>query len=470
MNRYLRLVNDSAIFAIGNLGSKLINILLVPLYTFYLTTTEYGTVDVITTTISMLLPIITLSIFDAVLRFAMDKSKDSSSVFTNGLAVTLIGSIVSLVILTPLLNLFHVKYFVYLMIILVLQAFQTMEAEYARAIGKVKIFALNGIIGTIITAISNVVMIVFFRMGMNGYLLSMVFAMLACCVFLTISLNAWQYLKIDTLSWKAASGMLMYSIPLIPNALSWWISNASSRYFILFFVGVSANGLYAVANKIPSLLSMLNSIFFQAWQLSAIDEYSSEDNDKFYSSIFSHYFGIMFLAASFILLVIKPVLKYFVGHSFFESWTIIPILIFSVMYSCFAGFFGTNYIAAKKTVGIMMTTFYGAIINIITSFMFVPHFGAIGAAVSSLISFSSVFFLRIKDTRKFIDIYVDYKKFFFHNLVFIIQICILYLVKNVLWAELSMLAVFIYFLLMNKLILRLFYKLICRVIKKGDKD
>ncbi|MCE2197920.1 hypothetical protein GPX82_02235 [Streptococcus thermophilus] len=75
MNKYKKLLSNSLVFTIGNLVSKLLVFLLVPLYTYAMTPQEYGMADLYQTTASILLPLITMNIFDATLRFAMEKSQ-----------------------------------------------------------------------------------------------------------------------------------------------------------------------------------------------------------------------------------------------------------------------------------------------------------------------------------------------------------------------------------------------------------
>lgn len=181
--------------------------------------------------------------------------------------------------------------------------------------------------------------------------------------------------------------MLIYSIPLIPNALMWWVMNASNRYFILFFVGASANGLFAVANKIPSFLSILNTIFFKAWQLSAIEEYGDESKAKFYSQTFYYFSVVMFVGTSIILMILKYMMGILVSEEFFSSWQFIPFLLIGIVFSSFSAFLGTNYIAAKQTKGIFRTSLIGGTINIILNLIFIPLVGTNGAAISTMISF-----------------------------------------------------------------------------------
>lgn len=448
MNKYKKLLGNSFIFAIGNLGSKLIAIMLVPFYTYLLTTKDYGTVDLITTTVNMLLPIISLSTFDTVLRFVLDKHEDNQTIISNAVFITIIGSIVFLSII-PILGLFNIKNTGYLYIILVAQAFQSMLSEYARAIERIKLFAFNGVFGAVLTGTANFVLMFIFKMGISGYLLSLFISAIGSTVLLSVQLHLKNQIHFSLIQKDTLKRMLVYSIPLIPNALAWWVTNASSRYFILFFVNVGANGLFAVANKIPSLLTMLNAIFFQSWQISAIEEFDSSDKSKFYSKVFSYYAQFLFLCSLAILLILKPFMHIAVSGNFYSSWQLVPLLLLSVIYSSFSGFLGTNYVAAKKTIGVMTTTLIGAVLNIIFCFIFVPIFKANGAGLASSLSFFFIWIIRIVDTKKFISIRLNISNLILNHIVFILGICILFF-DNLLLSELGELILLILLITVNR--------------------
>lgn len=448
LNSYKKLLKNSIVFALGNVGSKLILIALVPLYTYRLTTSEYGLMDIITTTINMLLPIISLSIYDAVLRFIMDKNYSNDAVITNALMITILGTIISLIIIYPIAKHLYVLdgLLEYMFIILIMQAFQSVLSQFTRAIGKVRIYSLNGILLTIIIAIMNIVLLVNFNMGINGYLLSIIIADLLSIIFLTYSTKIYKYIIIKKIDKNLTMKMVTYSLPLMPNALMWWTMNASSRYFILFFVGASANGLYAVANKIPSLLSILNSIFFQAWQLSAIEEYDSQDKSKFYSKVFNYLAIIMFIGTSAILLVLKYVIKIVISPEFYSSWEYVPFLLLGVVFSSFSSFLGTNYIAAKQTKGVFKTSVIGGAVSILTNVIFIPLFGTSGASISTMVSFFVIWILRLYDTKQFINMNIDVKLIGINLVIILCQISILYININ---SIIEFISEFILFVLLN---------------------
>ncbi|MED4224250.1 lipopolysaccharide biosynthesis protein [Neobacillus cucumis] len=428
MSVYSKLLKNSMIFAIGNLGTKLISFVLVPIYTFALSKGEFGSTDLVTTTISLLLPLISLSIYDALLRFSMDKGYSRPEIFSNGIIVVGIGFLFSIALL-PLFNVLEpFKHFIfYFYILLFLQLVNTALQQFVRGIGKVKLFAFTGIIYSLMLLISVSVLLITFKMGMNGYFISLIVSNLLSVIILFIFGDIKKYINFSNIKLQLTKEMLVYSVPLIPNAMMWWIMNASNRYMIAYFVGVSANGLFAVATKIPSMLNIINSIFFQAWQLSAIEEADSKNKSKFYSNVFNMISSLMFISTSILLVCLKFIMKFFVSDQFYDSWKYSPFLFLGVVFSCFSAFLGTNYIAAKDTKGVFKTSLVGALINIILNLILIPLVGVNGAAIATMVSFAVICYIRLIDTKKFVHIKIKFRNFSFSLFIIFIQIGLLYL-------------------------------------------
>lgn len=424
--KFKRLINNSFLFAIGNLGSKLITFIMLPLYTAHLSSEDFGISDLILTTVTLLLPIVTLSIYEAVLRFSMEKDSNRIKIFTNSLSITVLSSAILGILLLPF-QFYINNYIIYVVLILIAQLFQTLFSQYAKSINQVKVFAFNGILLTLFTASLNIICLLVFNMGIKGYLYSILFANILSNLYLWITLKLYKDVSLQQIDYKFTMRMIRYSIPLIPNSIALWINNVANRYFILYYLTPAANGLFAVANKIPTLLGVLNSIFFQAWQMSAIEEFQSKDKDKFYSKSFYLYSQFMFVGSMFLLLILQPLVKFLVDNEFYISWKYIPLLIIGVLYSSFSSFFGQYYIAAKKTTGVFTTTILGAAINIIANFIFIPHLGLQGAGLSSAISFLSIWLIRVFDTQKLVKTTINWNNMILNNIFLMIQI---YLVLN----------------------------------------
>ncbi len=467
MNSYKKLLNNSLVFGIGNLGTKLIIFILVPLYTYHLTTSEYGMVELLTTTISMLMPVITLSIVDSVLRFVMDRNYDKQAVLVNSFFVIIIGFIL-LLLAYPILNIVlpFDRYILYFYIIILVQSTNNNLNQFIRAKGFVKLFAVNGIITAFVLLICNILFLVFLDWGIAGYLISVVIANIVSIIFAFSAGNIWLDFKVKKINLTLMKEMLLYSIPLMPNAIMWWVMELSDRYIITYFLGLSANGLYAVASKIPGILNIVNSIFFQAWQMSAIEEAESKEKSIFFSNIFNVFSILMLVSTSLILAHLKFIIDFVLADNYFEAWKYVPLLLLGVVFSSYSGFLGTNYIAAKKTTGVFKTSVVGAIINIVCNILLVPRIGIYGAAFGTMLSFAVIWVLRIIDTKQFVSIKINVKKLLLTLIVISIQIGALY--QNFKFEYLLQLSLFLLLVLVNYHEIRvLLKKLINVVLKKG---
>ena len=410
MDKYVKLAKNTGIFAIANIGSSLVSFLLVRFYTELLTTEQYGTVDMITTTSSMLIPFLTLAIVEGVFRFSID-SKDKSSVLSIGLYVTLFGNIIFSIIGRIVLGMtVYVQYSLWMGIIIFVTSFDNIFAQFVRGVGRVKIFALSGILKTTVIICTNIVLLGYFGLKTEGYLISMIIGEIASAVYLLISCKCWKYLLLKP-DKHVFREMITYSIPLMPSSLAWWIMNASDKYMLLYYIGIEANGIYAVAHKLPTIINLFNNLFFQAWQLSAVEE--SKDNissHAFYSSVFNTLAMILICIASFVLLLLKVLMSVLVADSYTVAWRYSPFLVIAMVFSAFSSFFGTNYTAAKKTKGAFKTTLIGAITNLLLNYLLIRMFGINGATFATMISFFVMWIIRDIDTSRYVKIYWNKKK------------------------------------------------------------
>lgn len=467
MNSYKKLINNSMIFAVGTLGSKLISFILVPLYTYYLSTSEYGTVDLTITTVNMLLPVISVSAYEAVLRFTMDKDEEPGIILTNSITIALSGFLIAL-LFYPVLSYFNVLdgNLIYLYAILFAQMIERILAQYTRALGKIKIFAINGILITFTTGIFNILFLVYFGLGITGYYLAIILSYALSAIFLFIATGSFKDLRFSNNNKSTITSLIYFAVPMIPNSLMWWLINASSRYFIIWFVGISANGLFAVASRIPALLNILYQVFNQAWQLSAIEEYENENKSAFYTNVFSNLSAILFLGASGIIIFIKVVFDFMFSTEYFTAWKIAPFLLLGAVFSSFSSYLGTNYVAAKQTKGVFKTSIYGGAVSLILNAIFIPTIGIVGAGISSVISFFVMFLIRYFDTRQYIQLDIDWIKFALNVLIILAQIGLLFIGLNQSIEIIAGIVLFLFLLIINREILTSIFKLIKSMIKK----
>lgn len=404
--KHKKLVSNSLLFTLGSLGSKLISFVLVPIYTFHISKSDYGKIDLLITIASLLLPIVSLSLYDGILRFAVDQKEDSLPLLKSTLKINIIGIIILFALYFMIEFIIDLdSYYIYMVALVSIQTIYTTLAQYSKAIGQVKLYSLIGILLTVFIAVSSLILIIVFKMGITGYMISYIFSyFFVTILLLTLIKNSKKLFSVKSADVGFVNQVIRYSMPLIPNAILWWIISASSKVFIVNYHDYDMNGLYAVANKIPTILTVFTYIFTQAWQLSAIEESGSSTKNEFFTEIFSYYKSVMFIGSSIIIASLIPFYKYFISHDYYISIYIVPYLLIAVIFSSFAGFFGTNYLTLKNTKGVFITSVIAGLLSLVLNFILIPKYGAIGASISTLICYLALWLIRIIDTRKDIKI------------------------------------------------------------------
>ncbi|WRS28600.1 oligosaccharide flippase family protein [Oscillospiraceae bacterium MB08-C2-2] len=405
MGKYKNLVSNTVVFALGTFSSKLLVFFLMPFYTRMLSAESYGTMDLVVNTCNLILPVVTLCMAESVIRFTLDKAYRKSEVFSAGLAVELAGYAV-LILLYPLLHRVElISEYTLLIYLYVLTSFlRSLTSNFVRSLGFVRLFALDGMFTTITTVGFNVLFLAGFGWGVKGYVLATIASDGLSTLGLFLILKLHRFVKLGSIHKKTIREMLRYSLPLIPTALGWWITNLSDRYMVSYMVGLEANGLYSAAYKIPTMITLVSAIFIQAWQISAFSEYEGEENVRFFSNVFRTYCTFIFMAASGLILLIRPITKILLAPEYYSSWQYAPFLILAVSFSCLVTFLGTIYNAAKSNGMALVTTFVGAAVNIVLNVFLIPKYGATGSAFATFASYFIVFLIRAVDTQRFVKV------------------------------------------------------------------
>jgi len=466
MNKYKKLVKNSGIFMVANFGSKFLTLLLGGVYTNVLTTAEYGLVDVFITTSNLSIPIVTCCIVESVLRFSIDEIDSRKKIYSTGLLFAFAGSIIFLVTIPVFYQIPTFKDNLPMLYLLVFtSSLSTISGNFTKGIGKIKIFAANGIFHTVVLMTLNILFLVVFEFGIKGYFYAYIIANIISFLFVFLSARLQKYLTLN-FDKMYIKDMLRYSFPLVPNTIFWWIMKSSDRYVIIYMLDSSANGLYSVAHKIPTLISTISHIFFQAWQLSSVEEAKSKDKNKFYTNVFKLTAMMLILISSGFMIVLQPVYKIWLDPAYYEGWRVVPLLFLASIFSSFSSFLGTNYVAMKKTKGTLFTTLFGAVLNLILNLILTPFMGLEGTALATAIAFAATWIIRSIDTRKFARIKYEFKSFSLPLLILIVQIMVLtFWLKSIVLQSIFFIVIFlIYF----KEIFNMLNKVI-RSLKKSKK-
>ncbi len=403
-HKYKTLLSNTFLISLGTFGSKLLTFVMVRFYTGVLTPADYGTADLIMQTANLLLPLVSLGITNGVFRFALDRKEQRRSIFTIGFYTILVGSLILLAALPLLSNSESLREYTLLIGVYTLAScLHSLCAQYIRAEGKTALFAVQGIINTALVIGFNITFLLVFRMGVFGYVMSVVAADGICTLFLVLREKLWKLWlpKPEGQLWNA---MLRYSIPLIPATIFWWITSVSDRYMVAYFLGTDANGLYAVACKIPTVLTLLSTIFMEAWQFSAIQEATGdrEVHIRFYTQVWSAFLAVMVMAGSVIIVLCRLEIRMLSTQQYYEAWKYIPTLSMAMVFSAFSSFMGSVYVVTEKSRLSLWTALWSALANIFLNFLLIPRIGIQGAAIATLASYVLCFAIRAVTSRRLI--------------------------------------------------------------------
>ena len=206
-------------------------------------------------------------------------------------------------------------------------------------------------------------------------------------------------------------GILKYSVPLIPNTICWWIVSSSDKYIILGELGTISNGIYSISNKFPTVLTMLASIFYLAWQDAAIREYNSKDRNIFFSQVFNKYFTLLMSMTIFLIPFTRLVIDKVVAKEYNMAWKYTGFLYLASVFSALCGFLGLGYQISKETQRSVLSTVCSALLNIIINIIMVRKYGLYAASFSTLSAYVFLMFIRIIHTKKYFRLKIMWNKF-----------------------------------------------------------
>ncbi len=402
--RFGKLFSDTVILAIGTFGSKLLVFLLMPLYTALLSPSQYGTAELITGTANLIMPFACVGITSGIFRFAAEKGTDREGVFSSGMVLLgagLCGTVLLGAVALCIGAAWRTE--ILLVVLYVLAAdLQAVCAQYVRAVDRTRLFAVQGILNTLVTVGFNILFLMAFDLGVTGYVLSTVVGNLLTTAFLVVSAKLWRVFRLSHVSRTAMRELFRFSLPMVPTTICWLITDLSDRYLVSWFCGEAVNGVYSAAYKIPTIVNLVSGIFMQAWQFSAVVQSADgEECSRFYSQVFRGFLSVIFIGSGGLILLSPWLCRLLLNSAYHEAWRYMPTLLCSAALESVVSFLASVYMVRKKSMHSFLTAVAGTGLNLLLNFLFIPRSGtfggALGAAIATLIGYAAVWVLRMAD-------------------------------------------------------------------------
>lgn len=411
MSRLSNLGINTLYVFIGNAGAKLVSIIMLPFYTYWLSVEEYGVVDMISVYSTLCMGLVSCCIYDSIFIFPKGQTFDrQKEYFSSGFIFLLITALIAiflsyilnvLSIQLDIQNVFFLNIF-YICSILISSYVQYFTQEFCRSIEKMKVYSLSGVILTVSMALSAFILLP--KYGIKGYVVSVVISNIITISFSVKFAGMFKYLCIYSMRRSCLVEMLKYSIPLIPNTVMWWIIGSCNRPIMESYLGVYSIGVLAVANKFPNLINSFITLFTKAWQISVMEEYNKPDFNVFFYNILCSISFVMGILTIIVGLSSFLLVEVFSSNRFIDAWHYIPILCMGILFSCISALSGTLYSALRTSKYYFYSTVIAAFAAVISNFVLIPLIGIYGASISVVVSFLLMALSRLYYCNKYVKL------------------------------------------------------------------
>ncbi len=388
MSHKSQLVKNTLLIAIGKFSTQVLSYVLLPLFTARMAVEEYGTYDLACTLSVFLAPVITLLMEESMFRFLIDAKteKEKKDIISQTIVYTVIGILVFIPLALIYFNVFS-KYpasFGYIFIVFIISDIAILvSSALARGLSEIKLYSItNFILGTT-TLLITIFMLLNFPSA-EGLLIANTIANIitSIIVFWKLKIN----LYVGKPNRRIMKQMVKYSIPLVPNSISWSIINMSDRIIITQLISAGANGIYAMASKFPSIINVLYGYFYTAWKESAAKIIKEENRDEYYNSIYHDIQKFLYAVTICLIAVMPFAFPIFINKNYAASYQYIPLIMIGTYYSCISNFYSGIFGAFKKTKIMGTTTVVASIVNLIVDLALIKFIGIYAACVSTLVS------------------------------------------------------------------------------------
>lgn len=403
MSREKQLAKNTLIITLGKICTQLITFCLLPLYTGILSTEEYGIVDLLNTLVFLLLPIVTFQVEQAMFRELIEVRTNENKkkvIISTGVITVIFQCFLFLVLFAIISPFVNNNYKIFLATNVITYIFLSLFQQIARGFGDNKKYAVGSFLSAMFTIMFNILFIAIIRLGATGMLLGTILGQLLGIIYLFFSLKLYKYIEIHKYKKIILKKLWKYSIPLIPNAISWWVFNASNRVITSSFLGVSQNGILAAALKFSSVFITFYNIFNMSWTESISVSINDDDIDGYFNKMFNVMLRLFTALGVGIIACMPFVFPIMINEKFSSGYGLVPLSILGSFFNVVVGLISVIYVAKKNTKAIANTSIISAVLNIVINLALVKVVGLYAAVISTFIAFFTMSIYRLYDIRK----------------------------------------------------------------------
>lgn len=404
---FLAFAKSSGIFFVGNTMSKVVTLLLIPLYTNVLPTEDYGYYDLSITCVTLLTSFLYFDIWSSVMRFMRDDlgGEATRDVISAGWLIFAISTSIYYLVAIGAAQFVEIPSLPFVLLYGTMFNIHSMLSCIARGWGNNVDFAISGVLCTLVNVMLNLILILGLGAGYEALYVSYIVGFLVQSIYLVIRLKMWKDLTLP--NWKKAREIFAYSAPLGINSVAYWFLNCLSRIVVSLVLSVAANGVFAIGSKFGSTIALATTCFTLAWQDIAFTKEIRPT--RFYSNAVTQYSGFLCTAVSVLLPAISLFFPLLVGTEYQDAYSIVPSFLWIAVVSAISTFIGNIFYVVKdtKTIGVSMVV--SCICNIALIYPLTMTLGCLGANLSVLVSFILNILIRLVILKRAMGLQLEHR-------------------------------------------------------------
>jgi O-antigen/teichoic acid export membrane protein len=395
-----RLGRHSAVYGLGGMVSRVLAVLLLPLYTAFLTTRAYGQVEIVTSLTAVVAILLQLGISSAFFRFYFDAKTEAAKLtvvrtsFWFTMASATVGMVIGLVFAAPIGHALHLGAHPENLVragaigLWAQTNYQQLTALF-RVEERSAAFAIASVTNVLLTVMATVVFVAFAHWGAVGLIVGNFAGTLLVYLGLVFYRSEQLGLEFDRTLFR---NMQSFGMPLVPSALALWAISFIDRQFVNHYKGLSEAGVYSTAIKVASVITFVMIAFRTAWPAFAYSIEDDREAKRTYSFVLTYLLAVASWAALFLGALAPWVVALLTTKKgFLRAEDGVALLSFA-----FAIYAGYTVLAigsgrARKTQLNWVVTGIGAAVNVALNFWLIPRWGMVGAAISTLVSYVVLF-------------------------------------------------------------------------------
>ena len=468
MNKLGRFIKTVLVYFIGNVLSKLVSFFLLPLYTSYIPPEPYGTYDFIITFLNLFAPILFFQVWDGMFRrsFDFENTSDKYKIINNAFSVCMLGGALYFILFSATQLFFSIDGFIYVLIYGFFFSIHYFYNFACRVFLSNKLLVNSGFINTVITAVVNIVLIVCFGWGIESLYLAPSIGTLVQIVIIEFRLKIIVNFKFKDISRAEIKKMVLFSLPLCVTGVCNWLFGGFTRVIITTTLSTYDNGLYAVANKFATMITLLVTVFQYAWNELAYLMANDKNRIESYNICIDILLKFIILGGAALFIFFKIIFPYFIDAQYIGAMDILPATVIGVMFNAMAGFISTFFMTENNTVVVMVSTLIAAAFNIALGFLLSHYFGLLGAIIALAVAYLILLVIRLIQARQKFKIGVSFLSVIILTVILALAVAEFYLSDKIIFDVLSVLFLCLTFILsMKKYIVKIKGEL-----KKGKQE